>query len=233
MKIYAKQVPPEYQESPLFLGDEFFPDDIAVYGNRNYNEHCPAVFTRVFDALDCCTLLDVWDDLQSGYGYNSWIDALDDLVPPTGREAYTRAERLRWHCLAFEYYNASRGSYEKDRALCEALELVTGEAWETGTIRGCCQGDWQNVCYPVAAWSREALEEFETEYFNTGSEWIIHDEDTEPESPEDVSGCSMYCHGWNDDLIRAEIANNVGCSPEDVILYSFTGWSRSACYKEV
>ena len=31
MKIYAKQVSPEYQESPLFLGDEFFPDNIAVY----------------------------------------------------------------------------------------------------------------------------------------------------------------------------------------------------------
>lgn len=41
MKIYAKQVPPEYQESPLFLGDEFFPDDIAVCGNRDYMEHCP------------------------------------------------------------------------------------------------------------------------------------------------------------------------------------------------
>ena len=51
MKIYAKQVPPEYQESPLFLGDEFFPDDIAVCGNRDYMEHCPEVFERVYTVL--------------------------------------------------------------------------------------------------------------------------------------------------------------------------------------
>lgn len=46
MKIYAKQVAPEYQESPLFL-DDFFPDDIAVCGNRDFKERCPEVFQRV------------------------------------------------------------------------------------------------------------------------------------------------------------------------------------------
>ena len=52
MKIYARQIPPEYQESPLFLGAEFFPDDIAVYGNRDYKEHIPAVFERIRGALE-------------------------------------------------------------------------------------------------------------------------------------------------------------------------------------
>lgn len=46
MKIYAKQIAPEYQESPLFL-DDFFPDDIAVCGNRDYKERCPELFKIV------------------------------------------------------------------------------------------------------------------------------------------------------------------------------------------
>lgn len=36
MKIYAKQISPEYQESPLFLGDEFWPEGIILDGNRDY-----------------------------------------------------------------------------------------------------------------------------------------------------------------------------------------------------
>lgn len=35
MKIYAKQISPEYQESPLFLGDEFWPEGIILDGNRD------------------------------------------------------------------------------------------------------------------------------------------------------------------------------------------------------
>lgn len=34
MKVYARQISPEYQESPLFMGEEFFPDNIAVCGNH-------------------------------------------------------------------------------------------------------------------------------------------------------------------------------------------------------
>lgn len=43
--IYARQVPPEEQESPLWY-DLYFPDDIAVFGNRDFNEHIPE-FLRI------------------------------------------------------------------------------------------------------------------------------------------------------------------------------------------
>lgn len=81
-------------------------------------------------------------------------------------------------------------------------------------------------------WSREALEVFETEYFNTGSEWIIHDEDGEPESPEEVTGYSVYCVGWNDEQIKRELADAAGESdPAAVVLFKFTGWSRCPEYE--
>lgn len=46
MKTFARQISPEYQESPLFLGEDFFPDNIAVCGNRDYREHLPQPLKR-------------------------------------------------------------------------------------------------------------------------------------------------------------------------------------------
>ena len=66
MKIYALQVDPEIQESPLFLDEEFFPENINVFGNRYFNAHCMDVFARVREVLYSGDLLDEWDKLNSG-----------------------------------------------------------------------------------------------------------------------------------------------------------------------
>ena len=38
MKIYARQIAPEYQESPLFL-EGSWPEKVYVFGNRRLNQH--------------------------------------------------------------------------------------------------------------------------------------------------------------------------------------------------
>jgi hypothetical protein len=217
MKIYAKQVPPEYQESPLFNYD--WPENVFVFGNHHYNQHDDRL-QEIRRALE--DLTNAWGDLINGdHGYyDSWIDALNDLLPPDGRSDYTRAERKKIAVLAHEYYLCN--GRDKSELLCDVLELVTGREWEAATIRGCCQGDWQEIIYP-AEYGRDWLETFETEYFNTGTEWIV-----DP----DGDGYSIYCTGWNNDLIRAEIADAHGCDPGDVVLLEFTGWSRTAEYEE-
>lgn len=228
MKIYAKQVPPEYQESPLFsFGD--WPENVFVFGNNHFNQH-DEYLQYIRKGLEDAAM--EWDALQVGHGwYTSWIDVLDDLLSPwDSRGPYTREERKQWADLCDQYCEA-RSADEND-ILCDALELISGQKWENGTLRGCCQGDWQEIIYP-AEYGRNWLEEFEAEYFNTGTEWIVHDEIEAPDSPEDISGYSIYCYGWNNDLIREEIAGAAGCAPEDIHLYTFSGWSRSASYEEV
>jgi hypothetical protein len=66
----------------------------------------------------------------------------------------------------------------------------------------------------------------ETEYFNTGDEWRITDDDGD-----DV--LFVYTHSWCDDEKRREIADAVGYDPSDVILYAFDGYERIPKYKEV
>lgn len=217
MKIYAKQVPPEYQESPLFIGD-CWPENVFVFGNRHYTAHAE----RLEDIKQA--LCDVYDVCQ-GWSY---IKKLEYIIPKRddGRE-YTRAERLQLVRLAKNYQEYSYNSSDENALLCDALELITGQKYDFSTIRGCCQGDWQEIIYP-AEYGREWLDAFEREYFNTGAEWRISEND-----PESDDNYYFYSHSWNDDGIREEIAAAAGVEPGAVVLYQFTGWSRSPEYKEV
>ena len=239
MKIYAKQVSPEYQESPLFL-DECFPEDIILTGNRNYTSRTTPEYDKIAANFD--SMAGTWENDRFFY---RWNGAGYDKIPqkpdytlqellteyrftrPDGKP-WTTQQRHRWRVL-MEGENGA----EDESTILAALELLTEYKWESGEIRGSCQGDWQGIFYRADTWSRGGLRAFETEYFNEGSEWIVHDENTEPESPEDITGFSMYCTEWREEDIAAAIAEAVGGKPEDVILYAYDGETRTAKYRKV
>ena len=226
MKIYARQINPMHQESPLFFGEEFWPEDITVAGNRDYKEHWNKDFRRVYEVLENGELADFLDDFER-YKKCDWYDtrtkAIMDFLWPTHKERYSTKEIHELCNLIPEYGYVHRGYRDDDDVLCDVASIVLGKNYEHATICGCCQRDWNDVFYPADDWSREALENFETEYFNTGSEWIVHDEKEAPENPEDISGWGVYCHGWNDEQIRKEIADAAGGDPADVVLYKHAG----------
>jgi hypothetical protein len=236
--VYAKQIAPEYQESPLFI-DGCFPDNIILTGNRDYNSHTTPEYDKI--AADFDSMAETWENERfffqwNGAGYDKIAKkpeyTLAELLREYGFERpdgkpWTTKQRHAWR----ELLEGEDGA-EEDNIIIAALELLTGKAWKAFIISGCCQSDWQAGFCPVEEWSREALEVFETEYFNTGSEWIIHDEDGEPESPEEVTGYSVYCVGWNDEQIKRELADAAGESdPAAVVLFKFTGWSRCPEYE--
>ncbi len=228
--IYAKQVAPEYQESPLMIFDEW-PNDLAVCGNRDYMEHCPEVFERVYNVLYTGELAEI---LENRNGWKDWYknitEAITEYLPPE-KAKYSTKDIGVLKKLVLQYAECS--SREEDSILCAVLSVVTGEKWDCQIIRGCSQSDWNYIYYSVEHWSREAINAFEMEYFNTGSEWIVHAEDSTPEEPEDISGYSIYCYSWNDEGIAKEIANSAGGKPEDVILWAFDGYTKAPAYRKV
>ena len=164
--------------------------------------------------------------------YKNVTEIINDYFPARKyREKPYNTRDIHRIRVCLELYG-TRKYYEGDYIL-EMLEAITGEAWKTTTIRGCCQSDWQDVYYPVNAWSAEAIAHFETEYFNTGSEWMVHDGNTEPETPEDIDGFCCYCHEWRTEDIKKEIADAAGYPDAEVILYEHTGYTRIAQYREV
>ena len=232
MKIYAKQVSPEYQESPFFMfgPGEMYPD-VIFKGNYHFNEHTTEEYNSIRDGLDDLTnTLDYDANFLPGRWYDNFTEAVNDLMPaPQYKARYSTRDIHAWRMLANEWYNTTN----ENALLCRALQLVTGKEYEYTTIRGCCQGDWQEILFPVEKYDRDALAIIEADYFNTGTEWIIHDENNDPEGPEDISGYSLYCYGWNVDQIRQEIADAAGAAAEAVTMYEYAGSYTLPKYNKV
>ncbi len=225
MKIYARQINPAYQENFLFEDDGMGTDYINVWGNSDFECRTSNLFDRVKECLDAGELAEAIKDISTGGYYSSFYknvtEAINNQLWRDDGKSYNTRQIGKLKKLVLQYSECS--SSEEDQILVDVLSIVTGEEWDYREIRGCCQGELNNVYYPVEKWTEEMLEEFEIMYFNTGSEWIVHEGDTEPTSPEEINGCACYCLSWDDDGIKKEIAEVAGGNAEDVVLYKYAG----------
>ena len=232
MKIYAKQISPEYQESPFFNWnpEDLYPG-VIFKGNRHFNSHTTPEFDAIRDGLDGLTShIDTDGNFIRGYWYENITEAVNDIMPaPLHKARYSTREIKAWREIAAEWYITTN----ENGLLCRALQLVTGKAYANATIRGCVQGDWQEILYPCDEYNGNAIESLEVDYFNMGTEWIIHDEENTPAGPEDISGYSLYCYGWNNDQIRQEIANAAGAAADAVTMYEYAGSYTLPKYNKV
>lgn len=224
--IYARQIRPEYQESPLMWGD-IYPDDLIVCGNRHYQNHTIDVYDLFMDNWEF--VYDAMKDCAEKYEYrryNTVTEAIMDNFPPQHKRKYTSRDIHAWKSILEEMCYR-----EEEKTICKALDLITGRSWNFTEIHGCCQGDWQTVIYCTDTWNSSALREFEMEYFNLGTEWMIHDGSEAPETPEDIDGYTVYCATYDDDETRRIIADSAGVDPADVIMYAYDGTEMIIKYK--
>ena len=233
MKIYARQVNPEYQDCYTF---DCLTDDIAIFGNRDFVEHIPddvLNVKKVLEAGELAAELEYLEEKRFSYAaYNNATEAILDYLPPIHKPRYSTKE-IHKIKEALSNYAEARRSIEEESAFLRVLSIVTGKEWLGRQITGCVQCEWNNVFYQTDSWSRSAIDALEVEYFNNGSEWIVQDDGETPESPEAVEGFSLYCVSWDDEEIRKEIANAACCDPCDVIMYKWAGEKRTAVYEEV
>lgn len=217
MKIYAKQISPEYQTSPLWL-DECFPENIIVSGNPSLRGHTTSAWDTIQGNGDYATeQMELITERDPRANYKTITEMLNDCFPRDNGKSYTTRQVHEWKKLLDDWANA------EEREYAAALHLITGLSYDWRSIRGCCQGEWNMVYYPEKNWTEEALDALESEYFNLGTEWQVHDGESVPETPDDIYGFHMYAYGWDCDGIRKEIADCVGGSADDVILYDEKG----------
>ena len=208
-KIYAKQVPPEYAMCDFgFYFDESV-ERFAISGNN----HLKGYFDdEVKKAKKLC------DDMEYDY--------LPDYILKNDGKAMSEAQLNELNEIAHK--DASWSEIEEEFVL-KYLELFYGEEYETYTIRGCCQGDW-NILYAPKSMTEEERSFIEALYFNTGTEVIIHDEDNEPKDASEINGYSVYFAEEIDFQLKQKIAEETGVSPEDVVLYLFDGYEKIEKY---
>lgn len=218
--ITAKQVPPEEQMSPL-LEDGMFPDNIAVFGNRDFQGHIPENVQRVVDAFNTDYIYSALEDTDFATPEDK--ELLEENLPPRGREHYSQKEADALKKIIFDesYY------YGQEKYLCAALGIIENREWDYKEIHGSCQGDWNKVFYPTDEWSKNQIDCFAADYFNEGSEWLIQD------YPEKGDGyISLYCYSYDPAGIREEIANCLDEKPEEIKLEIFDRYKKIPLYIE-
>jgi len=236
MKVFARQISPEHQESPMmWCGDEMYKDVIFI-GNRRYISRNVELYDDVKNALN---------DINDCFGWHKEGKKNEYCCfpSPLHKEKFSNSELGKWVKLSRAYFEPNlKESYWEENIFCEALRLLTGQKYDHTTIRGCSQSDWQNIFYPIARYSDKAIRCLEMDYFNLGSEWIVYDSDGEPESPEHVHGYTDYCYSWKDDELKQEILGHLGLSSlgsgslseatvsAEVVLYKYDGYTKVPKY---
>lgn len=234
-KIYARQVPPEHQESPLYcfcytrdgLDLSELYTGITLTGNRDFCGYKTPEYEAAEHVDDAA---DEWINGQEWTGEPVKIEeALRDYgIEKQNGKKWTPRELGQWKRLFQSWDRNPYDGRDADDRIADALELMTGKPYTAQTLRGCSQGDYIKCFFPYKEYTQGEIDRLETEYFNTGEEWIIYDED--PDNNPEADCFSCYVYSWKDDEKRAEIAAAAGGAPDDMELHEFTGWRRIACY---
>lgn len=150
-------------------------------------------------------------------------------------EAFKKAERIIEdeydienvvRCFGVVDWDALETAFNKYRSetiITKLLQALTGNEYDTREIRGCVQGEWNRVYFPVSK-GEDFVEWFETAYFNNGSEWIVEDED---------SRISVYSCEWDEEKMKVDLADQYGVSVDECEFYKFNGWKREPDYKKI
>lgn len=219
-KIYARQVNPEYQDSCIF-DDEYY-NDIIIKGNKDFLDRNTDLLNDIDDVEEDIYNIAEFEnisDFATEADYAKIAAELSSCYTTEYHSAWTVDEVKRFITLADKRANSMSGykrGEEPEIYTAEMLSIYTGIKWEWTIISGCCQSEWQIIYYPVGKYSDKNIDIFETGYFNTGTEWIIHDDDYIPESPEDISGYRVYCYTFDP---RKELAEFLGVPLEDIVMY--------------
>lgn len=230
MKIYAKQVPPEYQDGYYLLDDDFiFSGNVIIYGNRDHKGYNGDQITTIERMID--DILSMYENDYYKSFYKTFSEACNDILNSgVEHKPYTtkQVHAIKEFCKSYDY-RQERENY------IFMLELLTRKKWDYQSIRGCVQREWNYIYYSDEI-SPETVDYIECIYFNMGTEWIIDDSgefDPETDSPDDISGCGYYSTEYQPEKIAKEIQENFGTPGDTVILYEFSGFSRIARYMEV
>ena len=204
-----------------------FPD-VIITGNRNYisfnddNDLYAAVSRAIdyydfYDQLDAISLYD--NDI-----YHTYKECVEDYL---GFNVSASQARLIKNRILDDRSYRTRFYSDDDILIADIMSIISGHKYEWSMIRGYCQREWQNVLYPADKYSHDLIEMLEGYYF-TGSDYCItiYEDDEETD---------CYCDFfWQDsDTIKELVAEQCGCSVDDVHLFYISGYCSTPCYTEV
>lgn len=216
MKKYTiKQMEPEYgpwimddiKDLATFTKNE---NPIFISGNREFvgvnDEKLNELIKELENCIYDCECLEVFDNPES-------LDTPEEIVGGYfdhlhGKKLDEMIELVK----GLEDYN--------DETIIKYLSLYYGEEYETRTIKGYCQGDWNTIYYPVSE-TDGTINYIEALYFGKYDEFYLEDEDC----------FSIVTHSdlWSDP--KKAVAEAFNLNPEEVEVYEITSYQRVPTYQ--
>lgn len=202
--------------------------DVIITGNRDYISFNTdnSLYAAVSRAINYYDFYDQLEDisLYDNDIYHTYKECVEDYLEC--KVSATQARLIKNRILDNRSYR-TRYYSDDDILIADIMSIISGHKYEWSMIRGYCQGDWQNVLYPADKYSHDVIEMLEGYYF-TGSDYgiTIYEDDEETD---------CYCDFFwqDDDTIKELVAEECGCSVDDVHLFYISGYTTTPCYTEV
>ena len=205
-KIYAVTLNPESFEYLVYDIREDDGNEVIIDGGREFTNVDNKGYLEAIKKL-----IEEYDTYLYDYYYKGSIKAfLEDMLPKK-----ENGKRLSPKEIAF--LKQTLDNDDKECAICDCLYVITGKIYKCRGLRGCCQGDYVDAYYPVEDGITEYLDYVEAWYFGTGTEVMVHEEDNEPKTAEEVSGWTFYTASWKTSDLKAEIKEQCGYKRDDDI----------------
>lgn len=215
--IYAKTLNPEdfdYRVYEYCLTED---ENIIVDGGRQFQSYNNDILETIDELYND---YDSWDYERclKTYYYNSimmYIKSMLHIQKLTTKQAHTIKVALK-------------EGWSKEELYLICLETIRGEPYEKHTLRGYCQGDVVTMYCPKS-YGKDVVDYIEAVYFATGTEVMIHDEESEPDSANDISGYTFYTANWKTEDIKKEVLDQIHqCQGEE---YEIKLWLYKDSYR--
>lgn len=209
-KIYAKTLNPEFFDYRIYDISEDEGNEVIIDGGRDFCN-----IDKNDDLKAIKGIMNEYNTYSYDYYYKGSIMAfLNDMLP----------KKKNGKKISPIEANAIRKALDEDkkvRIIITCLSVIYGKKYHMRPLRGCCQGDYIEAYYPEDT-DNKYLDYVEAWFFGTGTEVMIHDENSEPKSAEEISGYTFYTASWKTEDIIDEIRNEC-CADKDteVVLWLY------------
>lgn len=222
LKHYVKEV--EIADSAIYYNNyDAEADKFWAGGNTDFVEINEDLISGLMDKLtdfsdDCASL----EEESSTVDLKEYLKLANYYFPKANGTEITDENlkmlmdtRRKYASHSFVYYDV----------LCKLLEIIYDEPFQFGTLKGYCQSDWINYICPASV-SETKLNYIEAVYFGKGSEYEVSEEAYESlEAFESAGGYTyyIYCAETNPQKIKQHIAEELGCTIDEVSVRRITG----------
>ena len=208
-KIYAVTLNPEHYDYRPYDIREDDGNEVIIDGGREFSDVDQKGYLAAIKKA--ISGYNSWD--FEYYYHNSIMDHLKDYLPKKENGKRLSPKEAYDIKMSIECWNNDKLSYEE--VVCDILNVITGKLWKYKGLHGCCQGDYVTAYYPCEPNITKYLDYVEAWYFGTGTEVMIHDEESEPKTAEEVFGYTFYTANWKTEDLKKEIKEYCGYKTDD------------------